>query len=213
MNSTLPPELPSLLGFITLGVFLVAVALVIRPVKFRIRSVPIEIGFVAAPILAVVVLLACTAMTPSVAWDGVRGTGALLPYSIIILFFSLSYVSVSLDETGLLATVSFWFATKAGSSGRRLYVVIFVLSSILTILTSNDVVVMTVTPFVLYTCQYVKVDPLPFLFAEFLAANVWSSILYIGNPTNIIVAQANQVSHVRAFRNRLTLFVVAFLSS
>lgn len=120
-------------------------------------------------------------------------------FEISFCSVSLSYVSVSLDETGLLASVSFWFATKAGSSGRRLFVVIFVLSSILTILTSNDVVVMTVTPIVLYTCQYVKVDPLPFLFAEFLSCNVWSSILYIGNPTNIIVAQANQVFFSRCF--------------
>lgn len=87
MNSE-GPEAPSFLGYITMAVFLLAVALVIRPLKVRIRQrYTIEIGFVAVPILAVIILLACSALTPSVAWDGVRGTGALLPYSIIILFF------------------------------------------------------------------------------------------------------------------------------
>jgi len=64
------------------------------------------------------------------------------------------------------------------------------LSSFLTILSSNDIVILTLTPIICYFAKYIKTDPIPFLFPEFFAANVWSMLFYIGNPTNLIVAQA-----------------------
>lgn len=36
----------------------------------------------------------------------------------------------------------------------------------------------------------------PYLLAEFAAANLWSMALFVGNPTNIIVAQAYKMSFV-----------------
>lgn len=39
-----------------------------------------------------------------------------------------------------------------------------------------------------------SLDPVPYLVAEYVAANICSTLLYIGNPTNIIVAQAYQMT-------------------
>jgi len=47
--------------------------------------------------------------------------------------------------------------------------------------------------------KYAKINPVPFLFAQFFAANILSTFLYIENPTNIIVAQAFQISFVAFF--------------
>jgi Na+/H+ antiporter NhaD/arsenite permease-like protein len=184
---------PNAFSWVTLVVFFVAIALVIRPVRFRVpccgRKFSVVVGFVLAPILAVVLLAAITALPGDVILSGLRGSGLLQPYSIIILFFSLSYMSVSLDVTGLLEWIALTFCKRAGTSGRRLFAVLFVIESLATVVLSNDVVVMTLTPILLYICDYVNADALPFLIAEFFAANVWSSLLYVGNPTNIITAQ------------------------
>ena len=70
-------------------------ALVIRPLRFalpvgRDRRVNVEIGFVLAPILAVLLLLATTALPPIIAWQGIIGSSSsLVPYSIIIREFCL----------------------------------------------------------------------------------------------------------------------------
>ena len=55
-------------------------------------------------------------------------------------------------------------------------------------MTSNDIVILTLTPIIAYFCKYTGSDPLPFLFVQFFSSNIWSIILIIGNPTNIIVA-------------------------
>jgi hypothetical protein len=50
----------------------------------------------------VFVLLVTKAMSPLDAWQGFIGDENLQPYAIIVLFFSLAYVCVSLDMTGTM---------------------------------------------------------------------------------------------------------------
>ena len=59
---------------------------------------------------------------------------------------------------------------------------------------SNDVVILTLTPILCYFTQVGNMDPTPWIFAEFFAANLLSFVLVVGNPTNIIVAQAYKLS-------------------
>ena len=49
---------------------------------------------------------------------------------------------------------------------------------------------MTLTPIICYYGQASKIDPTPYLVAEFMAANIWSMLFFFGNPTNIIVFAA-----------------------
>lgn len=78
----------------------------------------------------------------------------------------------------------------------QVYLAYFALSSILTVFTSNDIVIMTFTPIVFYFTSCTKTEPMPFLITTFFAANIMSAAILIGNPTNIIVAEAFKVSFV-----------------
>ena len=69
-----------------------------------------------------------------------------------------------------------------------MFIILFFMVSILTIFTSNDIIVITFTPFIIFFCKNTKISPIPYLVAEFVAANTWSMLLIIGNPTNIYLA-------------------------
>ena len=58
---------------------------------------------------------------------------------------------------------------------------------------SNDIVILTLTPIVAVFTKATGSDPTPFLFAQFFAANIWSVSLIIGNPTNVIVAEGFKI--------------------
>lgn len=192
--------------------FAITVGLIIKPLRVPIPArlrcnsasawfcpKTIVIGFALAPALAVLLLLATTALSLETFKAGVVGD-VLQPWAIIVLFFSLSVVSVSLDVSGLLAYLSMQVVARTGRSGLRLFVAFFAISSVLTIVTSNDIVIMTLTPIVIYSCASMHLDPRPHLFAEFFAANVWSSLLFSGNPTNILVAVANRINFLEFTR-------------
>ena len=63
----------------------------------------------------------------------------------------------------------------------------------LTVFTSNDIIILSFTPFICYFAKNAKIDPIPFLATEFVAANTWSMALIIGNPTNIYLATASGI--------------------
>jgi arsenical pump membrane protein len=67
---------------------------------------------------------------------------------------------------------------------------VYLTVSLLTIFTSNDIIILTFTPFIYYFSKNAGIDPKPYLIGEFFAANTWSMMLYIGNPTNIVLAAA-----------------------
>lgn len=112
------------------------------------------------------------------------------PIKILILFFSMTAISVFLDETGALKYLASKSVKLAGKSQKRLFFTVFFVVSLLTVFTSNDVVILTFTPFLCYFCKNAKVSPMPYVVTEFVAANTFSMIFIIGNPTNIYLAES-----------------------
>ena len=59
---------------------------------------------------------------------------------------------------------------------------------------SNDVVCLAVAPVLLDACVNRRLDPVPFLLGLACAANVGSAATLIGNPQNMLVGQALDLS-------------------
>ncbi len=172
-------------------VFAAVVVLVIFPLRIWRWVV---LSYATAPGLGVVLLLASTCLSPATVWQGIRGDPlAVEPFSILLLLYGLAYGCISIDVSGVLA----WFAAQLAARAKtpqRLFAVVFGLSSAFTVLTSNDVVILTLTPIVCDVCAAGRRDPAPFLVAMFFAANIWSALLIVGNPTNVIVGTSYQLS-------------------
>ncbi|KAJ3038995.1 hypothetical protein HK097_002969 [Rhizophlyctis rosea] len=104
-----------------------------------------------------------------------------------------------------------------GDSGKKLFFYLLLLSTIMTVFTSNDVVVLTVTPIICYMMQGNDLNPDAYLLSNFIIINIASMTLYIGNPTNVIVAQAFGINFIQysAWMTLPTLFstLVAFAST
>ncbi|KAF9955027.1 hypothetical protein BGZ70_010382 [Mortierella alpina] len=113
----------------------------------------------------------------------------------MILFFSLAYICISLDMTGVFQYAAFWISKRGGGGGQRVFLSFFLLSTVMSGLTSNDVVVLTMTPFLVYYSHAVElITPVAFFMAEIQTANIASMALYIGNLTNVVVCQAYKIS-------------------
>jgi arsenical pump membrane protein len=166
--------------------------------KRYIIYVNLDVG--VAPVLVLLVLLCTTTLSFGILKKGIIGNEYLQPYSIVLLFMSLAYVCISLDTTGLFQYVAQLIVTRSKDSGKKLFILFSIFTSILTIVTSNDIVILTVTPILCYTAKHTtNMDPIPFVTTQFFLANVWSITLKIGNPTNVIVAEAYDLSFLNYF--------------
>ncbi|KAG0273902.1 hypothetical protein BGZ96_004601 [Linnemannia gamsii] len=150
-----------------------------------------------APVLGVLFLLATQSIKGDSVRDGIVGApeSGVEPYAVMILFFSLAYICISLDMTGVFQYAAFWISQRGGGSGQRVFLSFFLLSTVMSGLTSNDVVVLTMTPFLVYYSEAVDLlTPVAFLMAEIQTANIASMALYIGNLTNVVACQAYKIS-------------------
>lgn len=135
------------------------------------------------------------------------------PLQILILFISMTILSIFLDEVNFfkyLATV-----VTNHVKGKQIYIFLslYTLTSILTVFTSNDIIILTFTPFICYFARHTKINPIPYLIAEFIAANTWSMMLIIGNPTNIYIATSFGIDFVEYFMKMAIPTIVTGLTT
>ena len=162
----------------------------IRIGKFRLDTYWI-IAFLGA-----CVLLICQFASLEDVGNQLVSNTSINPVKILILFFSMTTISVILDELGLFRYLASIASDKAKTHQHVLFVILYFLTAILTVFTSNDVVILTLTPFICFFCRRSKVNPIPYLVAEFVAANTWSLMLLIGNPTNIYLATSSGIDFI-----------------
>ena len=144
--------------------------------------------FWAAPLTGAILVVLIGTLTPTQVLEGLTADSAVNPLKILVLFFAMTLMSVFLDEVGFFRYLASAVLSRAGTHQKRLFLLLYLAVSVLTVFTSNDIVVLTFTPFICYFAKHAKIDPLPYLICEFVAANTWSMALVIGNPTNIYLA-------------------------
>ena len=117
--------------------------------------------------------------------NAMTSSNAINPMKILVLFISMTILSIYLDELGFFRYLANKTLKRAGKDQTKLFVYLFLIVSVLTVFTSNDVIILSFTPFICYFAKNAKINAIPYLAAEFVAANTWSMALIIGNPTNI----------------------------
>ena len=121
---------------------------------------------------------------------------AVNPIKIAVLFISMTVISVFLDEMGFFKYVANAALKHSGRSQMKLFLYFYLTVSVLTVFTSNDIIILTFTPFICYFAKHAGISPVPYIISEFVAANTWSMALIIGNPTNVYLATIYGVDFV-----------------
>ncbi|MDE6013572.1 MAG: hypothetical protein K2G50_01360 [Anaeroplasmataceae bacterium] len=144
-------------------------------------------------LLAAIILIASKQVSLSSIWSSFTSNTSMNPLKILVLFISMTVLSIFLDEIGFFKYLATKTTKLFKNSQVKLFFGFYALISLLTIFTSNDIIILTFTPFLCYYAKNTKISPIPYLVSEFIAANTWSMTLIIGNPTNIYLASAFQI--------------------
>jgi len=179
--------------------------------KLKIINFQMDTFFICPLIGAIIILFINNNF--SVFWNSITSNTSLNPLKILILFISISFISITLDESGFFKYISSLFVSKYKSSQFKLFTVLYILISILTVFTSNDIVILTFTPFILYLSKRGNINPIPYLVMEFVAGNTYSMMLEIGNPTNIYLSGGFNIPFLDYFIKMIVPTLVIGISS
>lgn len=195
---------------------LCAITLIILSILFfpTIKLGPLRLGsyWVIALICAVILIL-----SRQVSWENIinsfTANTSVNPIKILVLFISMTILSIFLDEIGFFKYLALKSTKWLKGSQTKLFFGLYALISVLTIFTSNDIIILTFTPFICYYTKNSKINPIPYLFLEFVAANTWSMALIIGNPTNIYLASALEIDFFTYIKHMILPTIAASIIS
>ena len=188
--------LSTIISIITIIVLIIAI--IVKP-TIKIKKYEVQ-TFWIIPLIGTLILL----LTGEVGLETIKNIfvsdSSINPIKILVLFIAISLLSIALDEAGFFRKCAILAAKIAGGKQINLFLSFSLVISILTIFTSNDIVILTFTPFICYFAKNTKISPIPYLIAEFIFANTWSMMLIIGNPTNIYIASSFNIDFFGYFK-------------
>ena len=168
---------------IAFAVFLVTYALI------SIRRFPkIKIDRPAAALVGAALMILLGVVKPSHAIDAIN-------LDIIILLVGMMTLVAGLELCGFFEWVSLRMI-KYSKDQFTFLVLTMLVTGGLSALVLNDTVVLLFTPIIIRTCRLLKSNPVPFLVAEALAANIGSVATAVGNPQNAFIATKAGISFV-----------------
>jgi len=197
---------------ITIHLFFATVYLVIKEPEVVVKNKKVVLDYARVSLGVLGLLLASGIASLTTIKSAIMPQMNIVPWQILIIFFGSAYICGSLDASGVLKLIAYKFASVS-KNGKRLFINLVLLAGILTVFTSNDIVTLTLTPIIVYISQYTNINPMPYLIAVFFASNTWSMFFYIGNPTNVVVAQAYSLNFMEYAKLMFFPTIVAILTS
>jgi arsenical pump membrane protein len=122
-------------------------------------------------------------ISPGTALSGVaKGT------NVSLFLFGMMLLAELARQEGLFDWLAACAARLAKGSATRLFALVFIVGTVVTIFLSNDATAVVLTPAVAAIAKAAKArDPLPYLFICAFVANAASFVLPISNPANLVI--------------------------
>lgn len=138
--------------------------------------------------------------------------GTVISEKIDILFLILTFAVIAqgFKHSGYFKYSAYRVLEICDGKVTRVTLYLFCLCSVLTFVTSNDIVILVMTPIVLELVRQARIrNARLLLISQFIAANTLSMGLLIGSPTNIIVASEVGLNFFEYFMLMLAPSVLA----
>lgn len=110
-----------------------------------------------------------------------------LNLDVILLLLGMMLLVTSLELCGFFELAS-GILIKGSKDGKMMLALVMLISAVLSALVLNDAVVLLMTPIVIRCCRKTECNPVPYLIAVFVSANIGSTATVIGNPQNAYIA-------------------------
>jgi len=163
---------------------------------------PTQLLIWAVALLATLGILLRPWRSPEYAWAAgaallLTGTGLIpLPSALAavakgtdVYLFLIGMMALAelARQKGLFDWLAMVAAGHAKGSATRLFDLVFLVGTLVTVLLSNDATAVVLTPAVYAAARAARAEPLPYLFVCAFIANAASFVLPISNPANLVV--------------------------
>lgn len=119
-----------------------------------------------------------------------------IDFNTIGLLTGMMLLISVLKETGAFSWVAITIAKRTGGDGWKILLWFSVFTAIASALLDNVTTVLLIAPITILIAEMLDISPFPFLVAEILSSNIGGTATLIGDPPNILIGSATDLSFV-----------------
>ena len=136
-----------------------------------------------------------------------------IDFNTIGLLTGMMIIVTITKKSGIFQYLAIWSAKKVDARPWGILVMLAVVTAVLSALLPNVTTVLMIAPVTLLITDALKVNPYPYLFAQLFAANIGGTATLIGDPPNIMIGSAANLTFNDFVVNLAPLMVVVFAAT
>ena len=159
---------------------------------------------------AVVALLAAAVMI----FSGIlTQTTALkgIDFNTLALLIGMMTIVGICEKSGMFQYVAFWGAKKVRANPRGLLAVLALVTTFFSAFLDNVTTVLLIVPVTFQITKKLKVNPYPYLILEIFASNIGGTATLIGDPPNILIGSALNLSFMDFVKNLTPVVITTMI--
>jgi len=131
-------------------------------------------------------------------------------YNTIALLLGMMIIISTLQLDGFFSLIAQKTLSWSGTPLRLLVIITFV-TGIASAFLVNDAVVLLFTPVIIAICRASDINPIPYLMAEILSANIGSAMTITGNPQNMLIGMNSGIGYANFFLHLLPVSIAGMV--
>ena len=113
--------------------------------------------------------------------------------TLALLIGMMTIVGIS-EKSGMFQFVAVWAAQKVRANPRGLMIALSAVTAVFSALLDNVTTVLLIVPVTFQITRQLKITPYPYLILEIFASNIGGTATLIGDPPNILIGSALNLS-------------------
>lgn len=126
--------------------------------------------------------------------------------TLALLIGMMTIVGIT-EKSGMFQFVAIWGAKKVHANPRGLLIVLALVTAVFSAFLDNVTTVLLIAPVTFQITRKLNINPYPYLVVEIFASNIGGTATLIGDPPNILIGSALNLSFTD-FLNELTPVVI-----
>lgn len=137
---------------------------------------------------------------------------AAIDFNTITLLLGMMIIITALEMDGFFALIARKTVKYSKHQHHLLSIIVFS-TGISSAFLVNDTVVLLFTPIIIYICRASRLNPIPFLIAEILSANIGSAMTITGNPQNMLIGINSGIDYGMFLLHLLPVSILGMLAT
>ena len=121
---------------------------------------------------------------------------ASIDFNTLALLIGMMVIVGISEKSGMFQYLAVWSAKIVKASPRGILMMLALITAILSALLDNVTTVLLIVPVTFQITRNLKLNPYPFLILEIFASNIGGTATLIGDPPNILIGSALNLSFV-----------------